>query len=637
MSLVTQVGDYHSAEESSEELRQQNLAEDIKTIDKLLSASASTLLTLDSVLYKVKYPQILKKNKELVFKLLDNFPETAVNLIYKNKIPANKNLTQLINDLKENFEDTSSRLVNNPVFFQYMFMALATKINKDNLNAYQGSEQLRKNEPEKAAAELGKMLQYGTLNETDASLLYKLAVKEEVNSQSYMYAVFCQSVEKVSSQEREELAPITYITGPSGSGKSTAAKAAQKVLDRRRMKTCSGKGASTSDSQGTYSLSIDGGIARAVSQIQKTAIHLSLNLGYPGVRDVYSKGKSIEKVKKRLWDVAKISPHLRAIVPLTLSDYFLPKSWGRRIMEESKALKRPMFIFRVEGDDPKTFQTVVEDMGERRAWFTGKAVKKNIDANNKKLPESKPYNPVGFIPGQVGSKSAEFFEKFKQSCTCMIIKNDLMRFRNDAEKGWVPAALTERSDLLVSKRVYYRWLFEQKDQGVGLDEFKDKVTVEPLIWTHNYTAFNKKLDKFLQLAVISAGKISFAEKEKQNPDETELRRFEHFQTLVIQLMCLDITKREEITSVIDSIEAHKKCMEDEGLLNYVTRLYDRSVLDNLTEILKKMKLEAEDISPNMSEKNLATRYRERIFAEQSRSDPNPTKPVVSSRAYGSGK
>lgn len=247
--------------------------------------------------------------------------------------------------------------------------------------------------------------------------LYKRAIVEERDSAAFRSAVVLASVRTF----REEIERIEWtqpkhliIGGPSGSGKTFAAKTILQALDRYAhvvnevtdaLYVPGGtalelKGAKARSRRVPFIVSVDGGDARATSQIRKLVLQVALVLGYAGISDLHAKTKALDFKDAIKAAAFHKSSWVHVVEPRTFTD-ITSESFA------SVAVKPSRVIFCLVN----TPDDVIRHQGADRAWFTGKNRKKpvaeNLDLNALDIGcESKEYDDTYLSYGRTRSRHA---------------------------------------------------------------------------------------------------------------------------------------------------------------------------------------------------------------------------------------
>lgn len=303
--------------------------------------------------------------------------------------------------------------------------------------------------------------------------LYKLALKEEMNSQAYMNAVFRASTTHFEGEKWAER-PFVIVAGPSGCGKTRAAKEAVERAAQFLPKTTSG------EADGNDVVAIDGGVFREVSQMRKIAIQVAMNKGFDILDDLHKESGILEDAKTRLLNTVYVTPSLGVVLPETFSDMVLPVpeplSKKIQLLNKISSLPNTVPIFcRVDGVDgeDEQFQETVALMGSKRALRTSDFdVVVALDLNNTKIPEFKIYQGQYFKAGKIGSKNAEeWFKEHNPGRMIIAITNDLIIKKEEPKNSgnWVNAKHDEEGATLISMRVFEAW--EKSPKTQTLKEF----------------------------------------------------------------------------------------------------------------------------------------------------------------------
>lgn len=347
-----------------------------------------------------------------------------------------------------------------PLYFRKKFILFMSEIEINGSKCFRGDPAIRKNIPEAATITMENFLGKKGVE------LYKLALEEEMRSESYMDAVFKASITHFEGEKWVER-PVVIVAGPSGSGKSFAATAAIEKATKFLPKD-------DNNYSGNDVVTVDGGVAREVSQIRKLVIQVAINKGFTGIEDLHKQSAILREVKHRVREAVFQTQSLGVVIPETFSKWVSPINSIRNLMQKIDQLPKTKQIFtRIEGQEPSSFQHVVNFMGSKRAWKTGNFVKKTLNLNQKKVAESKAYDASGFKYGDTGSRSAEaWFKKNSKVNLSMIISNDLCIMKEDFSNSnrWKPAKQGEQGAIIISKRIYDQWHKLQQTKEPDLSE-----------------------------------------------------------------------------------------------------------------------------------------------------------------------
>ncbi|MGQ3891127.1 hypothetical protein [Legionella sp. CNM-4043-24] len=378
--------------------------------------------------------------------------------------------------------------LNNRRFFREAFIRLVAEKASSNEGRFSGNERLRQTHPERCNIKMVDLLG------SEGVRLYKLALEEEMQSKEYMNAVFRSSTQHFEGK-RWLQRPAVVVSGPSGCGKSFAAQRAVEKACEFLPKV------DGDDNSGNDVVSVDGGVARQVSQMRALAASLAMSKGYTGIKDLHENSKILEGVKNRILETAIATPALGIVIPETFSGFMSVMDSSRRMLKRLLNLESTKAVFcRVKGDNPSLFQKVVAFMGSRRAWKTTEFNATPLTMNGAEIPESKAYGAQGFKFGEYGSQLAEkwfvaYCRKHRRENLSMIITNDLLLKKPAWNRPdiWVDAEQGDPGAILVSKRVYEQWdslrlmladvPAAQRPKVPTLEEFKNMLNVPPLVQT----------------------------------------------------------------------------------------------------------------------------------------------------------
>lgn len=437
--------------------------------------TSSLVLNIDSYISEEEKlnPAVINSN-EFVNQTLST---ESLSYLYQDILEYRKNYQIIVDKYKGKHTVLESELIypssslKEYRFFREQFVLFMEEINQSKENKYQGADLLRQIRPELATIKLENLLG------SEGVKLYHLALEEEANSLEYMNAVFQYSTTHYEG-EKWAKRPVVIVAGPSASGKSFAAQVAVKHSDQFLPKI-------HQNNSGNQVVAIDGGNARAVSQMRKLVIQVANNKGYTGVKDLQSHSNILEKVKTRLFKTASSMPNLGMVIPETFSDYASPLSKSRRMLKFIQKIPNSQCIFcQVVGNKNALFQKVVAYIGSQRAWKTSNFNNQPLNLNKKNLCESKAYGAKGFLFGQYGSHSArKDYEKNSNANLSMLITNDLV-LKKEQDGQWVNANEGDENVVLVSQRVFDAWIDNNNigtKKSLSLTEFMRTSSSAPLI------------------------------------------------------------------------------------------------------------------------------------------------------------
>lgn len=381
---------------------------------------------------------------------------------------------------------SDERAIEKGSYFREQFINFCTAKDISEQDACSLTLQEKQTSPEKGTKTLRGF--FGAQGEA----LYQLALEEERYSKEYMDAVFHRSTNFYEGPKWAGR-PVILVAGPSGSGKSTAATSAV-------IKASSLLPKYDEDKSGNYVTSVDGGIARQVSQMRKLAIRVAINKGYTGLSDLHNKSSILESVKDRVQDAAFAANDLGVVIPETFSGFFRLFDRSKKLLQRIMGLANTKPVFcRVDGEKPALFKPVVASMASKRAWETRDFTKKELDLNDFSVPESKAYGRRGFGFGQMGSRAAEkwflnYCRKSNREHLSMTVINDLrLKKEEPVDSGhWISAREGEAGAILVSKRVFKKWqslqiniehLPEEERPTINLYNFINDLDSPPLLNT----------------------------------------------------------------------------------------------------------------------------------------------------------
>jgi hypothetical protein len=302
--------------------------------------------------------------------------------------------------------------------------------------------------------------------------LYKLALEEEMNSKKYMNAVYLNSTKFYSGDVWDQRFGLV-TGGPSGSGKSYAT---EMVVEKAKLFLPVKRRDAENSEPGNYVVTVDGGLAREVSQMRKLVIVAATHqYGYTGLSDLHKQSKALEGVKGRVRNTVFKNENVSFVIPETFS--FI--TTAVKLLNKLWSLKNTRVIFaRVDGENEKQFQDVVKRMGDKRAWeteFTPINPQQNL--NDIKTCESKAYGAGGFMPGHIGSKLAEWYYKLRgKENLSMIVTNDLVLKKPDPNNPaqWVDATSEDSNAILISNYSYQEWCKSKNSKKGTLPDYANE-------------------------------------------------------------------------------------------------------------------------------------------------------------------
>lgn len=379
------------------------------------------------------------------------FPEDTETRLYSNIEPyLNTQHPKLVanykssHDLENDYE---------PRFFRNLYLAYILDVRHFIEKEYQGDDEFRKINPEKAAAKMDVFLGKNGLE------LYLLALEEEINSVEYMNALLHASTECYTGPQWLER-PVVIIAGPSGSGKSSVGEAMISEMPHYI--------AVSTDTTPTFNRIrfVDGGIARDISQIRKATIKLITNYGYTGFFDLHEQSKIIETAKMRMYQYAIYETNDAVMIPETFSYYgnIFTKSFSQsgKMLKELVEIPNSKLIFaRIISEDEAAFKDVVNYLGNSRAWKTQgfDEIAPIEDLNDAVENESKAYGASGFGFGVAGSLAAEnWVMTHAVNKLMMVIINDLRLLKwNASLNAWLSGSIGDENLVIISKRAFDHW------------------------------------------------------------------------------------------------------------------------------------------------------------------------------------
>lgn len=230
----------------------------------------------------------------------------------------------------------------------------------------------------------GSLIEMNDFLGKDNVALYKKAIAEEDRSRAFREAVTLAGLKTFGSMKwnlRQQL----IVGGASGSGKSFGAKVIiqalmqagedfPEVFQRLLIKP------EVTTGPITRFVGVDGGDARAVSQVRKMTLQCALALGYKGIDDLDKVTKFT--VKDVIKQAARWTPNLHVIEPRTFAEL------GETFQSIAYAVSQTVFCM------VKTAKEVVARQGDVRAWWSGQPPRpSSIDLNHPDVGcESKAYH-----------------------------------------------------------------------------------------------------------------------------------------------------------------------------------------------------------------------------------------------------
>ncbi|AUH72328.1 hypothetical protein CAB17_09810 [Legionella sainthelensi] len=377
---------------------------------------------------------LTEKQKNLLYEGIDDYEK-----IHEQKV---KEFAKKMNGFGVNTNFSS------PKYFRELYWEHMNEIlrAKDNYIDPKKKEYFDSNEREKAGTKLRNFLGDKQLEE-----LYKLALEEEMNSKEYRNALFNRSINEIDGPTGDKKL-LVLLGGASGSGKSSALKVlVNEVLENQNL-----KGQETN-----FCTSLDGALAREVSQMRSITAACVEKKGYSGTIDLQKASDILDGVKNTLEKVAFAENNLNIAIPETFSKIY-SINFMMKYLNMLHTPDRIMVFGRVEAK-----KDAVAFMGTDRA-YKDKAEKEKdysnqcIDPNAKSEKEHKRYNSAGFIWGDLGSKIAQHIFNMYQmkvqeknpekSLLSFVLNNDLSL---KTEKG---------KKILVSDRIYDEWVEKHQEK-----------------------------------------------------------------------------------------------------------------------------------------------------------------------------
>lgn len=349
-----------------------------------------------------------------------------------------------------------------PKYFRELYWEHMNEIlrAKDNYIDPKKQEYFESNEREKAGTKLRHFLGDKQLEE-----LYKLALEEEMNSQEYRDALFNRSINEIDGPKGDKRL-LVFLGGASGSGKTTAlTKLVNEVLETKNLKD------DAEDKEIHYCTSLDGALAREVSQMRSITAACVEKKGYSGTIDLQKASDILDGVKNTLEKVAFAGNNLNIAIPETFSKIF-SVNFMMKYLKMLNTPNRIMVFGRVEAK-----KDAVAFMGADRAYKDKSEPEYNnsnqcIDPNVKSEKEHKRYNSAGFIWGDLGSKIAQYIfnvyqkknqeENQRNAPLSYVLDNDLSLKTENGKK------------LIVSDRVYDDWVEKHQE---NYNKWKERVQV----------------------------------------------------------------------------------------------------------------------------------------------------------------
>jgi hypothetical protein len=350
--------------------------------------------------------------------------------------------------------------------YRDQFIEFAVRLSQDEASNYKGTDELRKTKPGEAAIKAEDLFGPKGLE------LYKRALQEEMGSPHYRAAVFNESTKFIEGPKWQK-PPVIIIGGPSGCGKTYATDAVIKQISQMPQHE--------HDKSGNLIATVDGGIGREVSQMRKLAIRVANMKGYTGVADLHKESEVLEPIKKTVMAAALEDDKFGLAIPETFAFWINPFDNGKKNLSEmADSNKRELIFSRVVGENADTFQSVVYEMGTKRAWKKDGFEDLSLDLNSRvKLPESKAYGAGGFHFGKAGSNSAaaayvDIQKERGKPDLSMVVVNDLILVHQVSGPGetWQPAKKGDEGIFLVSERVFKAWsALKPEERTQGLREY----------------------------------------------------------------------------------------------------------------------------------------------------------------------
>lgn len=327
--------------------------------------------------------------------------------------------------------------------------------------------------------------------------LYKKAIEEEGQSTAFRDAVFLGSTKKYSGNKLGRK-HVIWVAGPSASGKSFAADAVvENIIEHAPTK----KLKKTKDDEVVWHsnksfdpflsenhvVSVDGGVEREMSQMRQLVLQTGLKKGFGGLSDLHKHSKL--SIKKHVEQAALQADQLHVVIPETFTSN--PQKKLKKIAEHEKnpGIQQVFCEIAAPEGKEKQFQSVVERMGEGRAWYRDDPPQE-ILVNNRDIGcESKVYEAHHFSHGALTSKmAAQFFKNVNlknklpgQKPMFLTLTNDLIAIRytpdpTEPHKGqWTECTSlpAQKGDILITERDFQRMKASKEISQVNnLDDVK---------------------------------------------------------------------------------------------------------------------------------------------------------------------
>lgn len=375
---------------------------------------------------------------------------------------AKKSLYKAVNKYQQKKPESQTATFHRDAFIDYLFSD--TIQGKDGLNEDTRNDYIRKGKAGDAAVIMEDLLG------PEGVKLYKAALVEERFSKEFMDATLRASTKHYEGPKFTKRF-ATPISAASATGKSYTAKYLIDINTEFMPKD-------EENQSGNDVVSIDGGIAREISQIRKLALQFAIKKNYTGIKDLQDQSVVLRTVKKDILETAFVSPELNMLLPETFSK--LPES--DKLIKRLQNLPDTIVTFsRIVGND-KSFMQTVKFNGEARAWKTDATKlpdEYDLNIDSKLLPESKAYDAgvlgLNFKAGEFGSKKAEqFFRDVQENGLAFIVFYDLMLLKENASGEWEPVAKGGPGVKCFSRRIYEEWKNLPAEGRESLEDYSDE-------------------------------------------------------------------------------------------------------------------------------------------------------------------
>lgn len=242
--------------------------------------------------------------------------------------------------------------------------------------------------------------------------------------------------------------------------------------------------ATASLTQGNDVVSVDGDIARNVSQVRQYVLEVALAKNYKGISDLQS-NTNLE-TKEYVKQAALLQEGLNVVLPETFAESMLLKRFGpegaykqneMQAYQDRKDVVQAFCEVKAEQGQEARFQASVMHLGTARAFLSEEEqfTADDIEPNNRDLPcKSKEYGAAGFSAGVSASNTAKKnFKRMNPQGWVLEITNDIICLKATKNGMYTECGLKDTPDIKLANRDYQQWLKEQKQDPQNTKDLKE--------------------------------------------------------------------------------------------------------------------------------------------------------------------